>query len=77
MPQLAAHRLPALMLTVLALGLTACATPSPPIAVECPTNPPPPALSEPTPQQTYSARVQQKLKNWHEQLMGTHQTPKN
>ena len=71
MPQLAAPRLPVLMLTVLALSLTACATPSPPQAVECPTNPPPPALSEPLPSVTYSERVRLKLQSWHQSLTGS------
>lgn len=75
MPQPNAPRLPVLMPLLLVLSLTACGTLSPPQAVECPTNPPPPALSEPIPQQTYSARVQQKLKNWHELLTGTPPTP--
>ena len=52
----------AVMLTLLVLSLTACATPSaPPVAV-CPANPPPPALSEPMPRETYSASAQQRIR---------------
>ena len=64
-----------LMLIVLALSLTACATPPEPPVVVCPANPPPPALSEPIPQGSYSERVRLKLKSWHESLTPTPMTP--
>lgn len=61
----------AAMLTALALSLTACATPSaPPVAV-CPANPPPPALSEPMPPQTYSLSAEQRIKGWRKSLTGS------
>ena len=60
---------------LLAASLTACATTSqPPVAV-CPANPPPPALSEPMPQETYSASAQQRIQTWRQSLTGTPATP--
>ena len=70
-----APKLPAVMLTLLVLSLTGCATTSqPPVAV-CPANPPPPALSEPMPQETYSASAQRLISTWRQSLTGTPQTP--
>jgi len=70
-----APRLPGLMLIALALSLTACATSShPPVAV-CPVNPPPPALSEPMPAQTYSLSAQQLISAWRASLTATQTTP--
>jgi hypothetical protein len=65
----------ALMLTALAASLIGCATPpAPPVAV-CPANPPPPALSEPMPRETYSASAQQRIQTWRQSLTGTPATP--
>ena len=65
----------AVMPMLLALSLIGCATPSPqPVAV-CPANPPPPALSEPMPQETYSASAQRLISIWRQSLTGTPQTP--
>ena len=70
-----APKLPAVMLTLLVLSLTGCAAPSvSPLAV-CPANPPPPALSEPMPQETYSASAQQRIQSWRQSLTATPQTP--
>ena len=70
-----AHKLRAVMLTLLAASLIGCATTSqPPVAV-CPANPPPPALSEPMPQETYSASAQRLISIWRQSLTGTPQTP--
>ena len=70
-----APKLPAVMPMLLVLSLTGCATPSPqPVAV-CPANPPPPALSEPIPQETYSASAQRLISIWRQSLTGTPQTP--
>ena len=75
LPPKPAHKLPAAMLTALALSLTGCATTSaPPVAV-CPANPPPPALSEPMPRETYSASAQQRIQSWRQSLTGTPATP--
>ena len=65
----------AVMLMPLVLSLIGCATPSPqPVAV-CPANPPPPALSEPMPRETYSASAQQRIQTWRQSLTGTPATP--
>ena len=65
----------AVMPTLLAASLTACATTSqPPVAV-CPANPPPPALSEPMPAVSYSLSAQQRIQSWRQSLTGTPQTP--
>ena len=70
-----APKLPAVMPMLLVLSLTGCATPSPqPVAV-CPANPPPPALSEPMPQETYSASAQRLISIWRQSLTATPQTP--
>ena len=70
-----APKLHALMLTALAASLIGCATPSAPPQVVCPANPPPPALSEPMPQETYSASAQQRIQSWRQSLTGTPATP--
>ena len=70
-----APKWPAVMLTALVVSLTGCATPSaPPVAV-CPANPPPPALSEPMPPQTYSLSAEQRIKTWRQSLTATPATP--
>ena len=75
LPPKHAPKLPAAMLMPLVLSLTGCATPpAPPVAV-CPANPPPPALSEPMPRETYSASAQQRIQTWRQSLTGTPATP--
>ncbi len=58
------------LLLVLALSLTACATPSPPQAgqVRLPARP---ALTEPIPPVSYSELVRRSLSSWAEQLTPT------
>lgn len=63
------------MLMGLALSLSGCATPPAPVQPVCPVNPPAPALSEPLPQQTYSASAQRAIRSWRERLTGTPTTP--
>ena len=70
-----AHKLRAVMLTLLAASLTGCATQSAPVQVVCPANPPPPALSEPIPAVSYSLSAQQRIQSWRQSLTGTPQTP--
>jgi len=66
-----------MLLPVLLLSVSACSTLSAsPQVVQCPAIPERPALSQPIPSLTYSDRVQQKFKSWHEQLMGTQATSK-
>ena len=75
LPPKPAPKLRAVMLMPLVLSLIGCATTSqPPVAV-CPANPPPPALSEPMPQETYSASAQRLISIWRQSLTGTPQTP--
>ena len=65
----------AVMPMLLGLSLIGCAAPSPsPVAV-CPANPPPPALSEPLPPETYSLSARRLMQSWHERLTATPQTP--
>lgn len=74
-PPRPAPLLPAVMLTLLVLNLTGCAAPSvSPVAV-CPANPPPPALSEPLPPETYSLSARRLMQSWHERLTATPVTP--
>ena len=75
LPQRHALRLPAAMLMLLALSLIGCATPSPQPVVVCPANPPPPALSEPMPRETYSASAQRLISTWRQSLTVTPATP--
>lgn len=66
-----------ILLPVLLLSVSGCSTLSAsPQVVQCPAIPERPALSQPIPSQTYSDRVQQKFKSWHEQLIATPQTSK-
>lgn len=65
----------AVMPMPLVLNLIGCATPSPPPVAVCPANPPPPALSEPIPQETYSASAQQRIQSWRQSLTATPTTP--
>lgn len=70
-----APKLPAVMLTLLVLSLTGCATTSAPPVVVCPANPPPPALSEPMPAVSYSLSAQQRIQTWRQSLTATPTTP--
>lgn len=53
-----------LMLLVLTGALVACATPSPPVTPS--SNPAPPRLSEPLPEESYSSKVQKLLQKLRE-----------
>ena len=61
----------AVMLTLPALLLAACATPSTPPATVCPANPPAPAMSEPMPSVSYSLSAQKLIKGWRQSLTGS------
>ena len=61
----------ALMLTALALSLTACASNPPTLPVEWPRLPPPPSLSTPLPSVSYSISASEAIKAWRLRLMGT------
>ena len=65
---------PVLLLLVLGTSLVGCASPSP-VLQDRPVLPPAPALSEPIPQESYSANVQRLLQTWREKLIGTLATP--
>ena len=76
--RLCARLLFAMMLIALILSLTACAS-------LCPTTPDrgspvqlpsPPALTTPTPSQSYSSSAAQDISKWREKLMATPTTPK-
>ena len=75
LPPKHAPKLPAVMLTLLALSLIGCAAPSASPAVVCPANPPPPALSEPMPAVSYSLSAQQRIQTWRQSLTATPTTP--
>lgn len=75
LPPKPAPWLRAVMPMLLALSLIGCAAPSASPAVVCPANPPPPALSEPMPRETYSASAQQRIQTWRQSLTGTPATP--
>ncbi len=59
----------AVMLTLPALLLAACATPYTPPATVCPANPPAPAMSEPMPSVSYSLSAEQRIKAWQRSLI--------
>lgn len=61
----------AAMLLLPALLLTGCATTSMPSAPASPQLPPPPALSQPIPQQSYSERASADIETWQRRLIGT------
>lgn len=62
-------------LSVLALSLSGCATPpTPTLPVQCPKNPPPPALSEPLPSQSYLLKWSELVREWRKRLTGTQTT---
>lgn len=58
-----------LMLLALVMLLVGCATQSPPD--NWPRNPPPPQLSEPLPQNSYSSKAQLLIESWLKRLTGT------
>ena len=64
-----------LTLIALALSLTACGATLPPLPADCPANPPPPALSAPAPQVSYSLSAAEAIKSWRARLTGTPLTP--
>lgn len=70
-----ANRSPALLLLVLGLSVTGCATTSQQPSVICPVLPPAPALSEPPPSVDYSISVQRLLKEWRDTLKATPAMP--
>lgn len=61
----------AVMLTLLALNLTACANRLPMPPDDLPPLPPPPSLSTPLPQTSYSLSAVEAIKHWRARLMGT------
>ena len=65
----------AAMWLLLALSLTGCATPSTPSAPSSLTLPPPPSLSQPIPQQSYSERASTNIEAWWNRLIGTRMMP--
>ena len=75
MPKLAKKRMPA-WLPMLPLLLTACATTSPPLVVDCPQPPPRPAVRQPAPPLSYSERAQTNIETWQQRLMDTLPTSK-
>lgn len=64
-----------LMLIVLALSLTACATNSPPPSVTCPAPPAMPSAATPQPSTTYSDSAREQLRKWRDKLTATPLTP--
>lgn len=66
---------PWLLLLVLGLSATGCATTSQTPSVICPVLPPAPALSEPIPSVDYSISAQQRIKSWRDKLTVTPGTP--
>lgn len=66
----------ALIVIVLILSLSGCASRSPVVCPE-PVMPLAPALSEPIPPESYSLVVQRLLSKWEAALIGTPQTPKH
>ena len=66
-----ARSLCALMLTALALSLTACASNPPMPPVESPRLPPPPSLSTPLPSVSYSLTAAGDIKSWAQKQTAT------
>lgn len=64
-----------LLLLMLALSVTGCATTSTPPPQDCPRFPTKPVLTEPLPSQPYSISAQELLKAWREKLTATPTTP--
>ncbi len=58
----------AVMLALLALSLTACATKAPTPPADSPRLPPPPSLSTPLPSLSYSATAADVIKTWRQKL---------
>lgn len=58
------------LLPLLVLSLSGCATKLPPPTV-CPPLPSPPSAATPQPSQPYSESVSQKLSDWRQRLMDT------
>jgi len=58
-------------LTLLVLNLTACASKLPTPPDDLPQLPPPPSLSTPLPQTSYSLSAAEAIKSWRAKLMGT------
>lgn len=58
-------------LTLLVLNLTACANRLPTPPDDLPPLPPPPSLSTPLPQTSYSLTAAEAIKSWRARLMGT------
>ena len=63
-----ASKLNVLLLTALALSVTACATNLPPAAQICPTLPSPPLFSTPEPSRTFSDSAYENIKSWRKLL---------
>lgn len=61
-----------LIVLALAMLLSGCAAPSTPAT--WPSNPSPPQISEPLPQNSYSSKAQQLIESWLERLTGTPRT---
>ena len=71
MPLAPVKSLFAVIVTLLVLNLTACATkPQTPPAASL-TLPPPPSLSTPLPSTSYSLTAAEAIKNWREKQMAT------
>ncbi|THJ36152.1 hypothetical protein E8K88_02490 [Lampropedia aestuarii] len=60
-----------LTLLALAVSLTACASNSPMPSSDLPTLPPPPSLSTPAPQTSYSESAAANTQRWQKKLMDT------
>ena len=58
------------LLPMLVLSLSGCATKLPPPTV-CPPLPSPPSVSTPQPSESYSESVSQRLSDWRQRLMDT------
>lgn len=66
-----ASKLNVLLLTALAVSVTACATNSPPAATKSPTLPAIPSISTPLPSVDYSISAQQTIQSWRDKLKAT------
>lgn len=65
------HKLPALLLLLPMLLLTACATPATDSAGSFPAPPPMPPVSTPQPTKPYSQTVSDDIKRWEKELTDT------
>jgi hypothetical protein len=68
-------RLSALLLALLVVSATGCATQSQLPQVACPAIPPAPSLREPLPLVDYSISAQRDIQKWRSMLQGTPATP--